>query len=209
MATRCGAIDPGVLLHLMRVQGMSAEALEDMLYHSSGLLGLSGVSGDARVLVESDAPAADEALDIFAFRVAREAAALAATLGGIDALVFTGGIGEHQPEIRARICARLRWLGVTIDAQLNSANAPDIALSGARVAVLIISADEERRWPRSAVHSWRPLDQSPRSQPGHSRGAFGSAGRRRFVERSKVLRVTLERVRVFPSLLGRLHPRAI
>lgn len=144
MATRCGAIDPGVLLHLMSVQGMSAEALEDMLYHRSGLLGLSGVSGDARVLLESEAPAADEALDIFAFRVAREAAALAASLGGIDALVFTGGIGEHQPEIRARICARLGWLGVTIDADFNNANAPDIALADARVAVLIISADEEQ-----------------------------------------------------------------
>jgi len=144
MATRCGAIDPGVLLHLMNVLGMSTEALEDMLYHRSGLLGLSGVSGDARVLVQSEAPAAGEALDIFAFRVAREAAALAATLGGIDALVFTGGIGEHQPEIRANVCARLRWLGVTIDAQLNTANAPDIALSGARVAALIISADEEQ-----------------------------------------------------------------
>lgn len=144
MATRCGAIDPGVLLHLIRAQGMSAEALEDMLYNRSGLLGLSGVSGDARVLVESEAPAADEALDIFAFRVAREAAALAATLGGLDALVFTGGIGEHHAEIRARICARLRWLGVTIDADFNEANAPDIALSDATIAVLIISADEEQ-----------------------------------------------------------------
>lgn len=144
MATRCGAIDPGVLLHLIRAQGMSAEALEDMLYNRSGLLGLSGVSGDARVLVENEAPAADEALDIFAFRVAREAAALAATLGGIDALVFTGGIGEHHAEIRARICARLGWLGVTIDADFNEANAPDIALSDARIAVLIISADEEQ-----------------------------------------------------------------
>ncbi|WP_447953524.1 acetate/propionate family kinase [Sphingopyxis chilensis] len=144
MATRCGGIDPGVLLHLMSVHGMSAEALEDMLYHRSGLLGLSGVSGDPRVLLESEAPAADEALDIFAFRVAREAAALANTLGGMDALVFTGGIGEHQPEIRARICARLGWLGVTIDADFNNANGPDIAAADARVAVLIIAADEEQ-----------------------------------------------------------------
>lgn len=144
MATRCGAIDPGVLLHLLRVRGMSAEALEDMLYYRSGLLGLSGVSGDARLLVESDAAAADEALDIFAFRVAREAAALAATLGGMDALVFTGGIGEHQPEMRARICARLSWLGVTCDAGANNAGAFDIGSPGAEVAVMIIPADEEQ-----------------------------------------------------------------
>lgn len=144
MATRCGAIDPGVLLHLLRVRGMSAEALEDMLYHRSGLLGLSGISGDTRLLVESEAAAADEALDIFAFRVAREAAALAATLGGMDALVFTGGIGEHQPETRARICARLSWLGVTCDAGANKAGGADIGSPGAEVAVMIIPADEEQ-----------------------------------------------------------------
>lgn len=144
MATRCGAIDPGVLLHLLSVQGMSAEALEDMLYNRSGLLGLSGISGDVRLLVESEAAAADEALDIFAFRVAREAAALAATLGGMDALVFTGGIGEHQPEIRARICARLSWLGATCDAGANNAGACDIGSPGADVAVMIIPADEEQ-----------------------------------------------------------------
>lgn len=144
MATRCGAIDPGVLLHLLSVQGMSPEALEDMLYHRSGLLGLSGISGDARVLAESKSPSAGEALEIFAFRVAREVAALAATLGGVDALVFTGGIGEHQPVIRARICARLAWLGVTCDSNANFAGAPDIASAGAKVAVLIIPADEEQ-----------------------------------------------------------------
>lgn len=144
MATRCGAIDPGVLLHLMRAEGMTAEALEHMLYHRSGLLGLSGISGDTRVLGESEAASADEALETFAFRVAREAAALATTIGGIDALVFTGGIGEHQPAIRARICARLAWLGATIDADANNAGAPDIASLDAKVAVLIIPADEEQ-----------------------------------------------------------------
>ena len=144
MATRCGAIDPGVLLHLMRADGMTAEALENMLYHRSGLLGLSGISGDTRVLAESEALSADEALEIFTFRVAREAAALATTIGGIDALVFTGGIGEHQPEMRARICARLAWLGVTIDTDANNAGAPNIAATDARAAVLIISADEEQ-----------------------------------------------------------------
>src|SRR3546814_12490100 len=111
MATRCGATDPGVLLHLMRARDMSADALEHMLYHESGLLGLSGISGDARMLAESDAASADEALEIFAFRVAREAAALATTIGGIDALVFTGGTGEDQPDSRAHTYWRLTSIG--------------------------------------------------------------------------------------------------
>ncbi|SCW91045.1 acetate kinase [Sphingobium faniae] len=144
MATRCGATDPGVLLHLMRARDMSVDALEHMLYHESGLLDLSGISAAARVLAESDAASADEALEIFAFRVAREAAALASTIGGIDALVFTGGIGEHQPDMRARICARLAWLGITCDADANKAGAFNIASPGARVAVLIIPANEEQ-----------------------------------------------------------------
>jgi acetate kinase len=158
MATRCGAIDPGVLLHLLGMKGMSPEALEDMLYHHSGLLGLSGISGDTRVLSQSRAPSADEALEIFAFRVAREAAALAATVGGIDALVFTGGIGEHQPEIRARICARLGWLGVTCDASANSAGAADISSPGAAVDVMIIPADEEQAMADQCASMLGPLD---------------------------------------------------
>ena len=143
MATRCGAIDPGVLFHLMRAGGQSADALETMLYHQSGLLGLSGVSGDARVLAQSDAPSAHEALEIFAFRIARETAALAATLGGLDGFVFTGGIGEHQPDMRARICARLAWLGVALDARTNRAGRLRIEAAESRVAVLVIPADEE------------------------------------------------------------------
>lgn len=143
MATRCGAIDPGVLFHLMRACGLSADALEEMLYHRSGLLGLSGISGDARVLAESHTPSAQEALEIFAFHVAREAAALAATNGGIDAFVFTGGIGEHQPDMRARICARLAWLGVALDAEANGAGRLRIEAAGSKIAVLVVTADEE------------------------------------------------------------------
>jgi len=143
MASRCGAIDPGVLFHLMRAGGQSADALEEMLYHRSGLLGLSGISGDTRVLARSDAPSAREALEIFAFRVAREVAALAATIGGIDAFVFTGGIGEHQPDMRARICARLSWLGVALDAEANRAGRFRIEAAGSKVAVLVVTADEE------------------------------------------------------------------
>src|SRR3546814_10087618 len=103
MATRCGATDPGVLLHLMRAREMSADALEHMLYHESGLLGLSGISGDARMLADSDAASADEAVEIFALRVASEAAALATTTGGIDALVFTGRLGrsdDHTSDVK-------------------------------------------------------------------------------------------------------------
>src|SRR3546814_14564589 len=102
MATRCGATDPGVLLHLMRARDMSADALEHMLYHESGLLGLYGISGDARMLAERDAGSADEALGILAFRVAREEGALATTLGGLDALGFNGRIGEHRSGMSAR-----------------------------------------------------------------------------------------------------------
>ena len=110
MATRCGALDPGVLIHLLKERRLSIGALEDMLYHRSGLLGVSGISADSRDLIESAAPEAHEALDLFAFRIARETAALANTLGGIDGIVFTAGIGEHQPQIRESVCRQLAWL---------------------------------------------------------------------------------------------------
>lgn len=129
MATRPGALDAGVLLHLLGPDGMNVAEVEDLLYHRAGLLGLSDISGDTRDLLASAAPAAAEAVDIFTFRIAQAVAALAVTLGGLDALVFTAGIGEHQPEIRDRICGRLRWMGV----------AP-----GGPVAVLVIPTDEEQ-----------------------------------------------------------------
>jgi acetate kinase len=111
MGTRPGALDAGVLLHLLGPGGMTVDQVEDLLYHRAGLLGLSGISADTRDLLASDTDAAREAIEIFTFRIAQAVAALATTLGGIDALVFTGGIGEHQPEIRDRICRRLDWLG--------------------------------------------------------------------------------------------------
>lgn len=144
MATRCGALDPGVLIHLVKTRGMTIEAVEDMLYHQAGLLGVSGISADTRDLLASPAPAAREALDLFAFRIAREVAAIANTLGGLDGLVFTAGIGEHQPEIRAAICAHLAWLGVAIDADANAANSLRIAAASSNVAVLVIPTDEEQ-----------------------------------------------------------------
>jgi acetate kinase len=144
MATRPGALDAGVLIHLVKTRGMTIEAVEDMLYHRAGLLGVSGISADTRDLLASHEPAAREALDLFAFRIAREVAATANTLGGLDGLVFTAGIGEHQPEIRAAICARLAWLGVAIDADANARNATRIEAAHAKVAVLVVPTDEEQ-----------------------------------------------------------------
>ncbi len=144
MATRCGALDPGVILHLLNQKGLPLKEVEDMLYHRSGLLGLSGISADSRVLLESPAPEAREALDYFTFRIARETAALANTLSGLDALVFTAGIGEHQPSIRAAVSAHLGWLGVSLDAQANAANAVRISTLESRVAVFVLPTDEEQ-----------------------------------------------------------------
>lgn len=144
MATRPGAIDPGVLLHLLRRLDYSAEKLEDMLYHHSGLLGLSGISADSRVLLQSDAAEAAEALAHFCFRGAREILALTASLGGLDAVVFTAGIGEHQPAIRRAICDRLGWLGLRVDDVANDANAAVISTEGSSIAALVLATDEEQ-----------------------------------------------------------------
>lgn len=144
MATRCGQIDPGVLLHLMAAQGMDAAALEELLYRRSGLLGISGVSGDMRVLLASDAPGARAAVDHFVHRIVREVGALAATLGGLDALVFTAGIGEHAAPVRAAVVERLGWLGAVLDPAANAANAVRISRHDSRIAVHVIATDEER-----------------------------------------------------------------
>ncbi|ODA66097.1 Acetate kinase [Methyloligella halotolerans] len=144
MATRCGALDPGVLLHLLEERGMPLPELDDMLYHRSGLLGLSGISADSRDLVGSDDPPAREALDVFAHRIAQSVAALATTLGGFDALVFTAGIGQHQPLVRSLVCGHLDWLGAAIDAEANSENRTRIDCAGAKVAVLVLPTDEEQ-----------------------------------------------------------------
>ena len=143
MGTRCGALDPGVLLHLLGT-GLDAAGLSDLLYHRSGLLGVSGLSADTRVLLESDAPEAREALELFTFRIAREVAALATSLGGLDGLVFTAGIGQHQPEIRAAICAHLRWMGVVLDPARNAAGGPELQAGDSAVTVLALPTDEEQ-----------------------------------------------------------------
>ncbi|EIJ44971.1 acetate kinase [Herbaspirillum sp. GW103] len=143
MGTRCGALDAGVLLYLLQ-QGMTPAALEDLLYHRSGLLGVSGVSADVRTLQQSQAAPAREALELFALRCAGEAARLAATLRGMDALVFTAGIGEHDARMRAAICARLDWLGVQLDESANEKHQECISHPASRVRVLVIPTDEEQ-----------------------------------------------------------------
>ena len=143
MVTRCGALDPGVLLYLQQTCGLSIGEVEHLLYKESGLLGVSGTTGDMQALLASGAPEAAEAVDLFCFSIARHAAAMANTLGGLDCLVFTGGIGEHAPAIRARVGERLGWLGVAIDADANRAARTEIGSGGSRVRVLVIPTDEE------------------------------------------------------------------
>ena len=144
MGTRCGTIDPGVILHLQAEMGMAAKDVENLLYSRSGLLGVSGLSSDMRELSLSDRPEAAEAIDLFTWRAAREAGALASSLEGLDGLVFTAGIGEHHADVRARICRRLQWLGIRIDDAANTANAPLISLADSPIKVRIIPTDEER-----------------------------------------------------------------
>jgi acetate kinase len=144
MGTRTGSLDPGVLLYLMTRYGMDAAQLETLIYHQSGLLGVSGVSGDMRELLASRDPRAAEAIDLFVYRIGRELGSLAAALGGLDALVFTGGIGENSAAIRERVCAGAAWLGVRLDEEANRRGGPGISRPASRVAVWVIPTDEER-----------------------------------------------------------------
>ena len=154
MGTRCGALDPGVILYLQQVLGMAPDQIADLLYHRSGLLGVSGISSDMRALLASSAPHAAEAVDLFCFRIARETAAMATAMGGLDGIVFTAGIGEHAPAIRARVCAQLAWLGVALDDAANAAGAQLISAASSRVAVLRVPTDEEAMIAR---HTWAAL----------------------------------------------------
>ena len=155
MGTRCGSLDPGVLLYLMEHHHMDARALETLLYKESGLLGVSGISQDMRVLLTSPRPEAREAVELFCHRLVREVGALAAVLGGIEALVFTGGIGENAAPIRANVCAALGWLGLDFDPQANAARATAISRPGSRVAALVVPTNEE--W-MIARHTARLID---------------------------------------------------
>jgi len=143
MGTRCGSIDPGVILYLMDQRGMDARAVEKLIYQQSGLLGVSGVSSDMRTLLKSAEPRAKLAVDLFVYRIGRELGSLAAALGGVDALVFTGGIGENAAEIRARVCHDAAWLGLELDAAGNDRGGPRISAAGSRVAAWVIPTNEE------------------------------------------------------------------
>jgi len=143
MGTRCGSIDPGVILYLMDQRGMDARAVEKLIYQQSGLLGVSGVSSDMRTLLKSAEPRAKLAVDLFVYRIGRELGSLAAALGGVDALVFTGGIGENAAEIRARVCRDAAWLGLELDAAGNDRGGPRISAAGSRVAAWVIPTNEE------------------------------------------------------------------
>lgn len=151
MGTRCGQLDPGVVLYMMEQQKVTLQELTDILYRESGLLGLSGISSDMRDLQETDAPEAKQAIDYYVFRIRRELGALSAVLGGLDALVFTGGIGENSAEIRARVCEGQGWIGIDIDRQANAENGSVISSDLSRVRVMIIPTNEELVIARAAV----------------------------------------------------------
>ncbi|TAJ33033.1 MAG: acetate/propionate family kinase [Reyranella sp.] len=144
MGTRSGALDPGVLLYLMRERGMAASAVEDLLYRKSGLLGVSGLSSDMRTLRQSDAPESREATALFAYRIVREIGSLAAALGGIDALVFTGGIGENDAATREAVSDGCRWLGLELDKERNLRGERRISTLDSPVSAWVVPTDEER-----------------------------------------------------------------
>ncbi|MEJ0043382.1 MAG: acetate/propionate family kinase [Rhizomicrobium sp.] len=141
MGTRCGAIDPGVILYLLQEKKMTPDAVNDLLYKKSGLLGVSGIGDDMRALLASSDARAAEAVDLFVYRIARELGSLAAALGGLDALIFTAGIGEHAAEIRRRVCVAASWLGIDLDGKANEAGGP--CISGSRVSAWVVPTDED------------------------------------------------------------------
>ena len=143
MGTRSGSLDPGVLLYLMNQLGMDASAIQSLIYTQSGLLGVSGISSDMRTLRASKDPRAALAVDLFIHRIERELGSLAAALGGLDAIVFTGGIGEHEAFVRERVCRGAAWLGIELDAQANSTGGPRISTASSRAAAWVIPTNEE------------------------------------------------------------------
>jgi acetate kinase len=143
MGTRCGALDPGVVLYLLQHAGLTAQAVQTLLYEQSGLLGVSGQSSDMRALVDSPDPQAKEAVELFAFRVVREAGAMMTSMGGLDGIVFTGGIGENAPAVRAAIVERLAWTGLELDARANASGLGRISAATSRLQAWAVATDEE------------------------------------------------------------------
>src|SRR5690606_16495626 len=173
MGTRSGALDPGVLLWLLDQRGYDSRSLADLLYRRSGLLGVSGVSSDMRALLASDDPGAAEAIDLFVYRIGRELGSLTAALGGLDALVFTGGIGEHAAPIRARVLVDAAWLGLALDAAANDAGGPRISPPGAHPSAWVVASDENRV---IAQHTLALLRPGAVGGGGGAGGPDGSAG---------------------------------
>jgi acetate kinase len=159
MGTRCGTIDPGVILYMLQQKRMGAGEIEDILYKRSGLLGVSGISSDMRALLGNADIRAQQAVELFVFRIAREAAALAGTLGGVDGFVFTAGIGEHAAEIREAVCKRLTWLGAIADLDANARHAERISAANSRVEIRVIPTDEEAMIVRHTVDALRLANQ--------------------------------------------------
>lgn len=155
MGTRTGTLDPGVILYLLQHEGMNATQIEQLVYERSGLLGVSGLSSDMRILLASALPAAKEAIDLFVYRIGRELGSLTAALHGLDAVVFTGGIGENAAEIRARVCRDAQWLGVALDDRANAAGGPCISGHDSRISAWVIPTDENLMIAR---HTRRLLD---------------------------------------------------
>jgi acetate kinase len=151
MGTRCGAIDPGVLVYLMDEYGMDARAIQDLIYRRSGLLGVSGVSSDMQVLRASADPHAAEAISLFVYRIVREVGSLAAALGGLDGLIFTAGIGENDAAIRAQVLDGCRWLGLEIDPVRNAIGEGRISTDASKVSAWVIPTDEERMIARHTL----------------------------------------------------------
>jgi acetate kinase len=174
MGTRCGAIDPGVLLYLIDEHKLNAGDLQNVLYHESGLLGVSGISSDMRTLLASSDPRAAEAIDLFVYRISRELGSLAAALGGLDALIFTGGIGENAAAIRARACRDAAWLGLELDEPANAQGGLRISRAGSRANVWVVPTNEELM---IALHTKRLVDTAYRATPSRQASTANVASR--------------------------------
>jgi acetate kinase len=163
MGTRCGALDPGVVLYLMQELHMTAAEVSDLLYNRSGLLGVSGISNDMQVLLASADPRAIEAVDLFVYRIVREIGSMAAAMGGIDALVFTGGIGRNAAPIRSRVVNGCAWLGASIDEEVNARGEELVHLPSSAVQIAVIPTDEEKM---IASHAQRLIHRFPSLRDG-------------------------------------------
>ena len=168
MGTRPGSLDPGVIPYLMDNCGFDARAIEKLLYDESGLLGVSGFSSDMRALLASDDPRAKLAIELFCYRVQRELGSLTAALGGLDAIAFTGGIGENSSEIRERVCRNSTWLGIELDAAANAVGAPRISTPGSRVSAWRIPTNEELMIARHTLRLLGPVSNQALLLAGHS-----------------------------------------